>query len=98
MDLENGSSSTCNSKSKSSHESKVFEFWKTAKDGIAINLCEKNGLLSPPCFTFLHTDLKLKILEFLPGVDVARIGCVSSEFKYLSSNNDLWRKKRPGEV
>ncbi|OVA01184.1 F-box domain [Macleaya cordata] len=93
MDLEDESSSN----SKSSHESKVFEFWKIAKDGLAlpllIDLCDKTGLASPPCFTLLPTDLKLRILEFLPGVDIARLGCVSSELKYLSSNNDLWKQK-----
>ncbi|KAL5713203.1 hypothetical protein ACHQM5_015305 [Ranunculus cassubicifolius] len=79
------------------HEKELFELWKITKDGLVLplltDLCYKTGLEPPPCFTSLLADLKLKILEFLPGIDVARIGCVSSELKYLSSNNDLWEKK-----
>ncbi|MCL7025258.1 hypothetical protein MKW94_001980 [Papaver nudicaule] len=79
------------------HEGRIFELWKTAKDKLAlpllIDLCEKTGLSLPPCFTLLPTELKLKVLESLPGVDIAKVACVSSELKYLSSNNELWRQK-----
>ncbi|CAL5358149.1 unnamed protein product [Camellia sinensis] len=75
----------------------VFEFWKTVKDKLAlpllIDLCERAGLAPPPCFMRLPTDLKLKILESLCGVDVAKVGSVCSELRYLSSNDDLWKRK-----
>ncbi|KAI3896689.1 hypothetical protein MKW92_009086 [Papaver armeniacum] len=79
------------------HEGKIFELWKIAKDKLAlpllIDLCEKTGLSLPPCFTLLPTELKLKVLESLPGVDIGKVACVSSELKYLSSNNELWKQK-----
>ncbi|KAI3856005.1 hypothetical protein MKX03_020328 [Papaver bracteatum] len=79
------------------HEGKNFELWKIAKDKLAlpllIDLCEKTGLSLPPCFTLLPTELKLKVLESLPGVDIGKVACVSSELKYLSSNNELWKQK-----
>lgn len=78
-------------------ENEVFEFWKIVKHGLAlpllIDLCYKTGLNLPPCFISLPTDLKLKILELLPGVDLARMACVCSEMRYLASNNDLWKQK-----
>ncbi|KAF8034908.1 hypothetical protein BT93_C1052 [Corymbia citriodora subsp. variegata] len=88
---ENGESSS------SSSEKEVFEFWKIVKDGLAlpllIDLTERVGLPLPSCFTCLPTELKLKIFESLPGIDLARVGCVSSELRYLTSNNDLWKQK-----
>ncbi|XP_031276166.1 F-box protein SKIP22-like [Pistacia vera] len=78
-------------------EMEVFEFWKMVKDGLAlpllIDLCEKTGLSLPACLMRLPTELKIKILECLPGVDIAKMGCVCSEIRYLASNNDLWEKK-----
>ncbi|KAF6161711.1 hypothetical protein GIB67_029155 [Kingdonia uniflora] len=78
-------------------EKKVFEFWKKVKDRLSlpllIDLCNKTGLGLPPCFSLLPTELKMKILEFLPGVDIAKVCCVSTELKYLSSNSDLWKQK-----
>ncbi|KAF2294309.1 hypothetical protein GH714_009136 [Hevea brasiliensis] len=78
-------------------ENEVFELWKIVKDQLAlpllIDLCEKTGLGLPPCLVRLPADLKLRILESLPGVDIARMACVSKEMRYMSSNNDLWKKK-----
>ncbi|XWS63023.1 hypothetical protein CRYUN_Cryun06bG0061100 [Craigia yunnanensis] len=78
-------------------ENEVFELWKIVKDGIAlpllIDLSYKTGLPLPACLMRLPTELKLKILESLPGVDIARMGCVCSEMQYLASNNDLWKLK-----
>lgn len=75
----------------------VFEFWKNVKDGLAlpllIDLCDKAGLCLPACWTHLPTELKLKLLECLPGVDVAKMECVSRDMRYLASNNELWRQK-----
>ncbi|KAJ8768998.1 hypothetical protein K2173_023993 [Erythroxylum novogranatense] len=83
--------------SKTYPESEVFEFWKIVKDGLAlpllIDLCEKAGLDLPACLIRLPTELKLKILDSLPGIDISRMGCVCSEMRYLSSNNDVWKKK-----
>ncbi|KAI4298595.1 hypothetical protein L6164_032134 [Bauhinia variegata] len=78
-------------------ENEVFKLWKMVKDGLAlpllIDLCDKTGLDPPPCFMRLPTELKLKILECLPGVDVAKLACVCSELRYMSSSNDLWKQK-----
>lgn len=78
-------------------EEVVFKFWKGVKDGVSlpllIDICDKNGLPPPPCLACLPTDLKIRILELLPGVDLARVGCVNSEMRYLTSNDELWRKK-----
>lgn len=78
-------------------EKEVFLFWRNVKDGLVlpllIDLCEKSGLVLPPCFTRLPTDLKLKILESLPGVEIVKVSCLSSELRYLGSSDDLWKKK-----
>ncbi|KAM0949940.1 putative Ubiquitin-like domain, F-box domain, Ubiquitin-like domain superfamily [Dioscorea sansibarensis] len=78
-------------------EEVVFKFWKGVKDGVSlpllIDICDKNGLPPPPCLACLPIDLKIRILELLPGVDLARVGCVNSEMRYLTSNDELWRKK-----
>ncbi|CAI9770056.1 unnamed protein product [Fraxinus pennsylvanica] len=80
-----------------SPEKEVFTFWRSVKDNLAlpllIDLCEKTGFELPPCFMRLPTDLKLKILELLPGVDVAKVSCVCSELQYLASSDDLWKLK-----
>ncbi|XP_062175965.1 F-box protein SKIP22-like [Alnus glutinosa] len=79
------------------NESEIFEFWKMVKDGLVlpllIDLCEKTGLGLPPCFMRLPADLKLKILESLHGPDLAKVGCVCSELRYLSSRDELWKQK-----
>ncbi|KAK9287470.1 hypothetical protein L1049_015891 [Liquidambar formosana] len=85
------------SNSSSYPESKIYKFWRTVNDGLAlpllIDLCDMAGLAPPLCLMRLPTELKLKILEFLPGVDVAKVGCVCTELRHLSYNNDLWKKK-----
>lgn len=82
---------------KSYPNKEIFEFWKIVKDGLSypllIDLCEKSGLVPPPCFMLLPTELKLKILETLPAVGLARVSCVSSELHFLASNNELWKLK-----
>ncbi|KAL8234662.1 hypothetical protein R6Q59_020762 [Mikania micrantha] len=78
-------------------EKEVFDFWRKIKDGLAlpllIDLCEKAGLELPNCFMQLPTELKLKILESVSGVDLAKVSCVCSELRYLASNDDLWKQK-----
>ncbi|XVF01413.1 hypothetical protein REPUB_Repub04eG0087000 [Reevesia pubescens] len=78
-------------------ENEVFEFWKIVKDGLAlpllIELSCRNDLSLPACLMRLPTELKLKILESLPAADIARMGCVCSEMRYLASNNLLWGQK-----
>ncbi|KAK6159189.1 hypothetical protein DH2020_006503 [Rehmannia glutinosa] len=80
-----------------SPEKEVFKFWRTVKDNLAlpllIDLCEETGLELPPCFMRLPTDLKLKILESLSGVELAKVSCVCSELRYLGSSDDLWKLK-----
>ena len=78
-------------------DNEVFEFWKIVKDGLAlpllIYLCDNAGLMPPPCLMRLPTELKLKIFDLLPAVDLVNVGCVCSELRYLSSNNDLWKQR-----
>ncbi|KAF9612227.1 hypothetical protein IFM89_038649 [Coptis chinensis] len=95
--------SMTNGSSKSFHESKVLEFWRIVKDKLALplltDLCEKTGLIPPPCFMRLPAELKLKILEFLPSAnDFGMVGCVSSELMYLSSYDDMWKPKYEEEL
>ncbi|KFK44452.1 hypothetical protein AALP_AA1G258700 [Arabis alpina] len=75
----------------------VFMFWRMVKDGLAIplliRLCDKAGLEPPPCLMVIPTELKMKILESLPGVSVAKMACVCTEMRYLASDNDLWKQK-----
>lgn len=83
--------------SSTSAEKEVFKFWRIVKDNLAlpllIDFCEEAGLELPPCFMRLPTELKLKILESLPGVDVAKVSSVCSELRYLASSDDLWKVK-----
>lgn len=78
-------------------EARVFDLWKTVKDvfclPLLVDVSKKYHLSPPPCFTNLPTDMKIRILEFLRGDDLARIGCVDVEMNRLSSNDELWKKK-----
>ncbi|XP_013653306.2 F-box protein SKIP22-like isoform X1 [Brassica napus] len=75
----------------------MFMFWRMVKDGLVIplliGLCDKSGLELPPCLMRLPTELKLKILESLPGASVAKMACVCTEIRYLATDNDLWKQK-----
>ncbi|GMN31099.1 hypothetical protein TIFTF001_003088 [Ficus carica] len=75
----------------------LYELWRIVKDELATPLLTdlrvKAGLSSPPCFMSLPPELQTKILEFLPGTDIAKLGRVCKELKDLSCNNDLWKKK-----
>ncbi|KAL9321873.1 hypothetical protein ACSQ67_009926 [Phaseolus vulgaris] len=77
--------------------SDVFEMLKMVKDRVAlpllIDLCEKSGLDLPPCFMELVMELKLLILERVPGVDLAKVACTCSELRFLCNDNELWKKK-----
>ena len=60
---------------------------------LLIDICQKNGLPPPLSFARLPADLKVKLLKLLPAVDVAYIGCTSSEMRCLTSNDELWKQK-----
>lgn len=74
-----------------------FEFWNIVKDGLStpllMDLCSDAGLPPPPCFMVLPPDIKLMILDSVSPHDAARIGCVCSELRNLSSNDEFWKKK-----
>ncbi|KAL4318283.1 hypothetical protein GQ457_18G015730 [Hibiscus cannabinus] len=78
-------------------ENHVMELRRIVKDGLALplltDLCSETHLPVPACFVRLPTELKLKILDSLPGNDIARMECVCSEMRYLASGNDLWKRK-----
>ncbi|XP_077233650.1 F-box protein SKIP22-like [Tasmannia lanceolata] len=86
-----------NGSSESTHENEVLELWKIVKDRLSlpllISFCENNGVSPPSYFMGLPTDLKGKILELLPGIDIGKMASVCSELKYLSSKDDLWKQK-----
>ncbi|RHN45944.1 putative F-box domain-containing protein [Medicago truncatula] len=75
----------------------VLELWKIVNDRLAfpllIDLCDKAGLILPPCFMSLPMELKLVIFEYLPGDDLAKVCCTCSKLQYLASNDELWKKK-----
>ncbi|KAF9590119.1 hypothetical protein IFM89_030867 [Coptis chinensis] len=50
-------------------------------------------MMFPQCFTRLPSNLKLRIMEFLPGFEVAKLACVSSELRDVSTNILLWKRK-----
>lgn len=58
----------------------------------ALSVIER-GILVGNHWTHLPTELKMKILESLPGVDIARASCVCTEIRDLDSDNDLWKRK-----
>ncbi|KAL9682799.1 hypothetical protein QQ045_014608 [Rhodiola kirilowii] len=79
------------------HEKEVFEFYKEVKDKLAlpllIDICDKAGFRLPPCLMLLPTELKLKIFELVSATDLAKLACQSSELRYLTSDNSLWKMK-----
>ncbi|KAL4588601.1 hypothetical protein LXL04_001493 [Taraxacum kok-saghyz] len=49
---------------------------------------------SLPSFFFqLPSELKLKILDSVSGVDLAKLSCVCSELRNFVSSDDLWKQK-----
>lgn len=103
MDVKGSSSShEMSVKASSEHEMLVFELWRIVKDKLSMpvltSLSEKTGLPSPPSLILIPTELKLKILEFLPAVDIPKLGCVCTEFRFLSVNDELWKKKYADEL
>uniref|UniRef100_A0ACD5TVH6 Uncharacterized protein n=1 Tax=Avena sativa TaxID=4498 RepID=A0ACD5TVH6_AVESA len=78
-------------------EKEILELWRVLKDELClplmISLCELNGLSLPPCLMALPGDLKAKVLEFVPGVGLARVGCTCKELKDLAGDDNLWKRK-----
>ncbi|CAD6202756.1 unnamed protein product [Miscanthus lutarioriparius] len=81
------------------HEKGVHDLWRVLKDEIClplmISLCQLNGLRLPPCLMALPSDLKTKVLEFLPGVDLAKVECTCKEMRNLASDDSIWKKFVP---
>jgi F-box protein 7 len=78
------------------HEKGVRDLWRVLKDEIClplmVSLCQLNGLRLPPCLMALPADLKTKVLEFLPGVDLAKVECTCKEMRNLASDDSIWKK------
>ncbi|KAH6559684.1 hypothetical protein KP509_1Z000600 [Ceratopteris richardii] len=74
----------------------VFELWKCAKDELSLplltNLCEMAGLPVPSSLLVIPTELKMKILECLPALDLVKVGCTCSELRHLCANDELWKR------
>eukprot|EP00252_Welwitschia_mirabilis_P006260 TRINITY_DN1708_c0_g1_i1.p1 TRINITY_DN1708_c0_g1~~TRINITY_DN1708_c0_g1_i1.p1 ORF type:complete len:521 (+),score=64.18 TRINITY_DN1708_c0_g1_i1:60-1622(+) len=82
---------------KLNSEKKLSELWRMVKDKLALplltDLCQITGRSPPPSLMLLPSELKLTIFSNLPAVDIAKVGCVCAEFKYLCDNEELWKKK-----
>jgi F-box protein 7 len=78
-------------------EKEILELWRVLKDELClpmmVSLCQLNGLSMPPCLMALPDDLKAKILESVPGVDLAKVQCTCKELKDLAGDNDLWERR-----
>ncbi|XP_044507874.1 putative F-box protein At1g23770 [Mangifera indica] len=77
-------------------ENEIFEFHKLVDDALVhpllSDLHEGTGLLLPPCFMGLPVEIKIKIVGLLDGDYIARVACVCSELRNLTSEDDLRRK------
>ncbi|KAG7560800.1 F-box domain [Arabidopsis thaliana x Arabidopsis arenosa] len=71
---------------------KVFKYWRMVKYGLVIPLLI--GLSNKaPCLMCLPTEIKMKIIELLPGASVAKMACLCTELRSLSLDDDLWKRK-----
>jgi F-box protein 7 len=74
----------------------VLQLWRLLKDEMClplmVSLCQLNGLRLPPCLMALPAELKTRILEFVPGVDLARVECTCKEMRVLAADGNLWNK------
>lgn len=74
----------------------LFGFWKCVKDELSLPLltalCERAGLPVPLSLLRLPIELKMKILECLPALDLLTLGSTCSELRHLSANDDLWER------
>uniref|UniRef100_A0A453IKR7 F-box domain-containing protein n=1 Tax=Aegilops tauschii subsp. strangulata TaxID=200361 RepID=A0A453IKR7_AEGTS len=78
-------------------EKEILELWRVLKDELClplmISLCQLNGLRLPPCLMALPGDLKAKVLEFVPGVGLARVQCACKELQDLAADDNLWKMR-----
>ncbi|CAL4913386.1 unnamed protein product [Urochloa decumbens] len=74
----------------------ILDMWRVLKDEMClplmISLCQLNGLRLPPCLMALPAELKTKVLDFLPGDDLARVECTCKEMRNLAADDSLWKK------
>ncbi|KAL6867422.1 hypothetical protein ACP4OV_015446 [Aristida adscensionis] len=77
-------------------EREILNLWRVLKDGMClplmISLCQLNNLRLPPCLMGLPAELKTKVLDFVDGVDLARVECTCKEMKNLAADDNLWKK------
>ncbi|CAN6290145.1 unnamed protein product [Urochloa humidicola] len=77
----------------------ILDMWRLLKDELClplmISLCQLNGLRLPPCLMALPAELKTKVLDFLPGDDLARVECTCKEMRNLAADDSLWKKFVP---
>ncbi|KAM0879288.1 hypothetical protein ACQ4PT_034335 [Festuca glaucescens] len=75
----------------------ILELWRVLKDELClplmISLCQLNGLSLPPCLMALPDELRDKVFELVPGVDLAKVQCTCKELKDLAADNNLWERK-----
>uniref|UniRef100_A0A0A9EW20 F-box domain-containing protein n=1 Tax=Arundo donax TaxID=35708 RepID=A0A0A9EW20_ARUDO len=77
-------------------ERDILELWRVLKDEMCLplmmSLCQLNSLHLPPCLMSLPADIKTKVLEFVPGLDLARVECTCKELRSLAADDNLWKK------
>ncbi|CAL1405105.1 unnamed protein product [Linum trigynum] len=77
----------------------VLGFRRRIKDELCfpllIDIAEEAGLPGPNCFSTLPSELKLGIMALLPAKAAARMECVCSSLRSLSSSssNQLWEAR-----
>ncbi|CAH8268564.1 unnamed protein product [Arabidopsis lyrata] len=70
----------------------VFKYWRTVKYDLVIPLLI--GITNKtPCLMCLPTEIKMKMIELLPGASVAKMACLCTELRSLSLDDDLWKRK-----
>ncbi|XP_068319566.1 F-box protein At1g70360-like [Pyrus communis] len=96
-------------------ENLLFGFWKIVKyeivlpflielrrnPGFPIEFGQKPGSASPTGIMGLPSELKMKVLESLPGVDIVKLACVCKGMKKMVNDvidELLWRDKYYEEI
>ncbi|KAM1106521.1 hypothetical protein ACFX2I_003420 [Malus domestica] len=68
-------------------------YWDEIVLPLAIDLYANACVPAPPRFMQLPSELQMKILRLLPGVDIALVSCVCKELRDLANDEELWKQK-----
>jgi len=80
-----------------SQERAIVEFWKEVRSKLAvplrIDICHKNDIFLPACFTCLPKVVKFRVLELVSAFDSAKIGCCCTELGLLCELDEIWKRR-----